>query len=205
MEKNNLVLLGLLGALGVGAYFLFNNQGQSLGGGGAHGGARPGSELGSPNYIFNVAAPVFPDLSNFFNDTNAPAAETGSKKDSPIVINQAGVQPGGVVIVPIQNTIPSRTGGQNFPTVIPIDRTYRPPQAAPAQQPPLKIQNIFGFPVVPHLASSASAPSSKKAIVVPASGYQAALITAGTPEQQIEQYSIAPRIIKSNGAYKKVM
>lgn len=204
MEKNNLMLVGLLGALGVGAYFLFNNQDQSLGGGGAAGGARPGSELGPPNYIFNVAAPVFPDLSGFFNDTTTPTTDLSSKKDSPIIINQADVPPGSVVIVPIKNTIPSRTGGQNFPTVIPINRQYTPPMAAPAQQPPLKIQNIFGFPVVPHLASSPT-PSSKKGIVVPTTGYQAALITAGTPEQQIEQYSIAPKVIKSNGAYKKVM
>lgn len=204
MEKNNLMLLGLVGALGVGAYLLFNNQNQGIGGGGSPGGARPGSELGSPNYIFNIAAPVFPDLSGFFNDPTAPANTTTSKKDSPIIINQADVKPGGIVIVPIKNTIPSRTGGQNFPTVIPVDRSYKPPQAAPAYQPPVKIQNVFGFPVVPHLASTSTL-ASKKAIVVPKTGYQAALITAGTPEQQIEQYSIAPRVIKSNGAYKKVM
>lgn len=202
MEKNNLMLLGLLGALGVGAYFLFNNQDPIIGGSGAPGG-KPGSELGSPNYIFNIAAPVFPDLSGFFTD-NATAANTiETKKDTPLVINQADYKPGAVVIVPIQNTIPSTTGGQNFPTVIPIKTTYKPPMAAPAAQPPLQLQNVFGFPVVPHLASTA--PASKKVIVVPATGYQAALITAGTPEQQIEQYSIAPKIIKSNGAYKKVM
>jgi hypothetical protein len=202
MEKNNLVLLGLVGALGVGAYMLFNNQDQNIGGGGA-GGAKPGSELGSPNYIFNIAAPVFPDFSSFFTD-NGTTATAAAKKDSPIIINQADYKPGSLVIVPVKSTIPSRTGGQNFPTVIPIDRSYKPPLAAPAAVAPLKIQNVFGFPVVPHLASSSTL-SSKKVIVVPKTGYQAALITAGTPEQQIEQYSIAPRVIKSNGAYKKVM
>lgn len=203
MEKNNLILLGVLGALGVGAYILFNNQDQSLGGSGSPGGSRPGSELGSPNYIFNVAAPVFPDLSGFFTDSPTET-KTAAKKDSPIIINQADYPPGSRVIVPIQNTIPNRTGGQNFPTVVPVKKTYHPPMAEPAAQPPLQIQNIFGFPVVPHIASTSTL-ASKKAIVVPTSGYQAALITAGTPEQQIEQYSIAPRIIKSNGAYKKVM
>ncbi len=203
MEKNNLIMLGLLGALGAGAYFFFANKDQGFGSGGASGGS-PGSELGAPNYIFNIAAPVFPDLLGFFNDTAPATTTTTVKKDAPLVINQADYAPGSVVIVPIKSTIPSTTGGQNFPTVIPVDRTYRPPQSAPAYQPPLQLQNVFGFPVVPHLASS-STPTTKKVIIMPATGYQAALITAGTPEQQIEQYSIAPRIIKSGGVYKKVM
>jgi hypothetical protein len=200
MEKNNLVLLGLLGALGVGAYLYFNNQDPSIGGSGS-----PGGKPGDTTNIFNIAAPTFPDLGSFFTDPTTPPTDNTSKKDAPIIINQADYKPGSVVIVPIKNTIPSTTGGRNFPTVIPIQTSYKPPMAAPAAQPPLQLQNVFGFPVVPHLASSAPAPSSKKAIVVPATGYQAALITAGTPEQQIEQYSIAPKIIKSNGAYKKVM
>jgi len=161
MEKNNLVLLGLLGALGVGAYFYFNNQDQSLGGGGGSGG-KPGSELGSPNYYFNVAAPVFPDLSSFFNDTTAPTTETGSKKDSPIIINQADYKPGAVVIVPIKNTIPSTTGGQNFPTVITSKKETKVPYASSPAQAPLQIQNVLGFPVVPHLAAAAApAPAPK--------------------------------------------
>jgi hypothetical protein len=194
MEKNNLIMLGLLGALGVGAYLYLNNQDPIIGGGGGAGG-RPGDTTN----IFNIPPPVFPDFSGFFNESSAPpAGNTASKKDSPIIINQADYKPGSVVIVPIQNTIPSTTGGRNFPTVIPIDRTYRAPQAAPAYQPPLKIQNVFGFPVVPHLDATAS---KKASIAVPATGNKAALITTGTPTQQIQQYNTAPRIYQG----KKVM
>ena len=195
MEKNNLVLLGLVGALGVGAYFFFKNQDQSIGGGGATGG-KPGSELGSPNYFFNIEAPVFPDLNSFFND-NGTLPETTIKKDTPLIINQDDYQPGALVIVPIKNTIPNTTGGQNFPTVIPSKKETTVPYAPSPAQAPLQIQNVFGFPVVPHLSTATSTPASKKTvpIVTPSTGTKAALITTGTPAQQIEQYNIAPKII----------
>ena len=202
MEKNNLLILGALGALGIGAYFYFNKQDPGIGGGAA--GGKPGSELVNPTYIFNVAAPVFPDLSSFFTDNGTTPTETVAKKDTPIIINQDDYQPGSVVIVPIKNTIPSTTGGQNFPTVIPSKKETVVPYAPSPAQPPLDLENIFGFPVVPHLAPStpASTPTSKKATVtVPSTGNYAALNTVGTPAQQIEQYNIAPKII--NG--KKVM
>ena len=160
MEKNNLVLLGLVGALGVGAYLYFNNQDPSIGGGGAGSGSNKGSD-----YFFNIAAPVFPDLSGFFTDNGITTTETAAKKDTPIIINQADYQSGSVVIVPIQNTIPSTTGGQNFPTVIPSKKETTVPYAPSPAQAPLQIQNILGFPVVPHLVSSTptSTPTSKKA------------------------------------------
>ena len=198
MEKNNLIILGLLGALGAGAYLYLSNQDQSIGGGGAGSGSNKGSD-----YFFNIAAPVFPDLSSFFTDTSAPTTETAAKKDTPIIINQADYKPGSVVIVPIKSTIPSTTGGQNFPTVIPINTSYKPPMAAPAAQPPLQIQNILGFPVVPHLATSSPTVTSKKTvpIVIPKAGNKAALITTGTPENQIALWNTAPKIYQG----KKVM
>lgn len=207
-------MLGALGALGVGAYLMLNNKNGGLGGAGGGGGGNNPFDPAQGDTIFNIFPPTFPDLSGFFTDNPPPAtAEVPTSKKAATTPNTGGLQvylpgsneplgsfaPGDKVIVPNINTIPNTTGGQNFPTIVVPTKKTSPLTVAPSAGPPLQIQNVFGFPVVPHLTTTA--PVKKATVVTPSTGNQAALITTGTPAQQIAQYNVAPRIYKG----KKVM
>lgn len=98
-----LVGLGLLGALGLGAFLLFSNQNTASDGGagsGAGGGAPlMKSDPGTVNYNYNVniGAPGFPDLSGFFQDTNPFGGSSGGSSGT--AAKKSTSSPGSVIPV----------------------------------------------------------------------------------------------------------
>ena len=145
MKTNDLILLG---AVVIGGYFLykmFAEQGIGGGGGG------PGLTLLGGETVYGPERTGIAAGRGYATKLIVPRQA---------IVGGGGDVPGGgpaymvnptTYIVPVRATIPARTG-QNFPTVI-----YAPtpapriPFVSPPAAAPLKITNIFGFPVVPHL------------------------------------------------------
>jgi len=144
MSKDTTTLL-LLAAAAVGGFYLIKsgaleNLFSSFSNGGSYAG----------NNTFNYPSA---DSGNIAGNTTIKTSTSGTK---------GAVYPAGTIIQQVSqpnishnsplNTVivaPNVKTGQV--TVIPIQHTQRPPLSPIPAQPPLKIVNVFGFPVVPIL------------------------------------------------------
>ncbi|MBE3142871.1 MAG: hypothetical protein IMZ61_02980 [Planctomycetes bacterium] len=144
MKTDSLILLA---AVAIGGYFLYKMFGEqgAMGGGGG-----PGLTLLGGETIFGPERTGIAAGRGYATRLIVPQqAIVGGGGDVPGGGPAYMVNPS-TYIVPVRATIPARTG-QNFPTVIYAPSVTKIPYVAPKAAAPLKITNIFGFPVVPHL------------------------------------------------------
>ncbi len=162
MKKENLLILAGLGIAGYLIYkYMAGNTGaaaseaaQTGGGGSIINYTLP--EITYPNITYpTITVPMSGDNTTGNNGTDADAT---NKNEHTTAANQNSTTTQGIIqtptgfIVPMKNTIPSKIPGvQNFPTLtISLPKTVYPFKPA-VPKPPLKITNMFGFPVIPHI------------------------------------------------------
>ena len=155
MKNENWILLG---AAAIAAYLIYKTFSGNTAAGDTTGSSAGGSAGGyaMAPFDFNFVVTI-PDQQNGNQNDHPTGNNSNSQSGSPNipVENNQGIpiSPNfdGSYTVPVINTIPNTRGGQNFPTVTYTAPVTRPPMLPAAPITPPKIQNIFGFPVVPHL------------------------------------------------------
>lgn len=192
MEKNTLLGLGILGALGVGAYLYFTNQDQRSGAGGSGGGG-------------NFYEDFYKDFLGLFNPSSNQPASAG---DGSSLAAKKVIAVGGSPAVSIPNAliadipagvVKSGPGVAGYLIKGSTDSLFLSPGAEQTADFINKAGIIINGAPAGSTTKKAAVPAPS--IVTPTSGTRSALITIGTPAQQIEQFNIAPKIYKG----KKVM